>query len=96
MSPLLSVCFFACSIVCWLHVHQIVKDKAVKGVSLIPTFVFMTTNAVEMVYFWQRLDMWSVAGAGSMLLSNAAWTLCVFWYIAKAYDDEIDWTLAAA
>lgn len=83
MSFLLSICFFACSIVCWLHVKKIIDDKAVKGVSLIPTFVFMITNVVEMIYFAEKLDWWSVAGGASMLFSNAAWTLCVFFYLYK-------------
>lgn len=98
MSFLLSMCFFACSLVCWLHVHKIIQDKTVKGVSLIPTFVFMTTNLVEMVYFYQRLDWWSVSGAASMLLSNVAWTACVFWYVVqnKLDFDDIDWSFAPA
>ncbi len=80
MSVLLSVCFFACSLVCWLHVRKIMQDKRVKGVSLLPTFVFMITNVVEMVYFAQRLDWLSMAGAGSMLASNLVWTIAVFHY----------------
>lgn len=86
MSVLLSICFFACSLVCWLHVRQIMIDKAVKGVSLIPTFVFMTTNVVEMAYFAQKLDLWSALGAASMLASNAAWTICVFHYMRRSED----------
>jgi hypothetical protein len=80
LSFTLSLCFFACSIVCWLHVKKIMEDRCVRGVSLLPTFVFMTTNIIEMVYFWERSDMWSVVGAGSMLLSNLVWTVAVFYF----------------
>lgn len=86
---ILTVCFFACALVCWLHVRKIVADKTVKGVSLIPTFVFITTNIVEVFYFLDKSDLGMVAGAASMLLANLAWTLCVFWYMAKEADERL-------
>lgn len=89
MSYILSFLFFCCSIVCWLHVRKIIKDKAVKGVSLIPTFVFMATNAFEVWYFAKLGDWWTVAGAFSMLATNLAWTVCVFWYKAKELDEKL-------
>lgn len=83
MNLILAALFVACSLVCWLHVRQIIRDKTVKGVSLIPTFVFMTTNVFEMIYFGQKGDWWNVGGAVSMLMSNVAWTVCVFYYHRK-------------
>jgi hypothetical protein len=91
LSFFLSLCFFSCSLICWLHVRQIIRDQTVKGVSLVPSYVFMLTNIVEMVYFYQKLDWWSAVGALSMLLSNAAWVGFVFHYMqrdkAKARED---------
>lgn len=89
MSYILSALFFACSIVCWLHVKKIIDDKAVMGVSLVPTFVFMATNLFEMFYFGRNGDWWTVAGAGSMFLSNIVWTIIVVYYKAKGFDNKL-------
>ena len=86
MSALLAFCFFACSAVCWLHVFQVVRDKQTRGVSLIPSYVFITTNVVEVIYFWQLLDVWSSIGAVSMALSNLAWLGCALWFRSRPTD----------
>lgn len=80
MSVLLALCFFACSIVIWWNVYQIAQDKSVAGVSLVPTYVFITTNVVEVFYFWDLLDFWSVAGAASMAVGNVVWLSLAYHY----------------
>lgn len=86
MSALLAICFFACSAVCWLHVYQVVRDKQTRGVSLIPSYVFITTNVVEIFYFWNQLDTWSAIGAASMGLSNVVWLGCAVWFRGRTTD----------
>jgi len=89
MSALLAFCFFACSAVSWLHVYQIVQDKKVSGVSLIPSFVFITTNVVEVIYFWRLLDWWSSAGAVSMVIANSAWLLLALSYRGGRSSNQV-------
>ena len=91
MSAILAACFFACSVVCWLHVRQLVRDKRVKGVSLIPSYVFITTNAVEVVYFWN--DPWSAAGAASMLFANSVWLALALIYRRRHSSPPCDQAL---
>lgn len=83
VSAILAFCFFCCSIVCWVNVRQILRDKQVVGVSMIPSYVFMTTNAFEVIYFGRLLDWWSASGAVSMLVGNGVWVILALYYRSR-------------
>lgn len=80
MSSILSFLFLACALVCFLNVRRLWIDKTVKGVSLIPTLVFITTNLFEVAYFGLAHDWLPVMGALAMLIANVAWLVLAVFY----------------
>lgn len=80
IEQLLAYCFAACTVVCWLNVYRIVKDKEVSGVSVIPTGVFLVTTIVEIFYFSARFEWWNAAGAFGMFSGNLTWIILYIIY----------------
>lgn len=90
----LTAFFTACSIVCWLSIRALVRDRSVKGVSTIPTWVFLSTNAYEVFFFGEHEQWFAVLGAVGMTLANASWLTLFWWYrFAANVEAEIAFSL---
>lgn len=70
---MLALLFIFCSLVTLDHVRTILRDRQVAGVSLLPSYVFITTNLFEVYYFGRLGDWWTVTGAILMAISNLTW-----------------------
>lgn len=80
LAQLLALCFAACSMVCALNVYRVLKDRDVRGVSIIPVIVFIITNVIEIAYFAEVKAYWSALGAAGMLAGNTVWlALCLYY-----------------
>lgn len=88
MSLILSMMFLACAAVLSFHIVQLYKDKQVKGVSLIPTYVFIATNIFEVVYFYRLGDIMPTIGSAMMLVSNIIWLSMALYYKHTAVIDS--------
>lgn len=88
MSALLSILFLACAVVCFLHIRCLLRDKTVKGVCLIPSYVFITTNAFEVLYFGRLHDWLPVIGAGLMCIANIVWLVLALYYSTGDWIEE--------
>lgn len=86
MSAVLAGCFFACSLMIWWNVYQIIKDKVVSGVSLIPTFVFLATNFIQTGYFLALGDLPNGIASASMALANVVWLGLALRYRTRGTD----------
>ena len=66
-----------------INVKQIIKDKQVKGVSVIPV-VFFTLWGVWNCFFYPLLNLWlSFTGGLSIVIINAIWLFLFFKYKKK-------------
>jgi hypothetical protein len=83
MSGILSFLFLACSVMGFINIAKLYKDKAVKGVSLFPTYVFITTNLFEVIYFGRLHDWLPVMGSVAMLVGNVVWLGLAIRYSGK-------------
>lgn len=79
MDPL-SICFGLCSIMGFLSVYRVWKDKHIAGVSVLPSFVYMATQVFETLFFLQHGQPCAAIGALLMLSANAAWLILVYRY----------------
>lgn len=69
-----------------LNVLQLRKDKEVKGVHILPTFVFSMWGIWNLFYY-SSLNQWFSFVAGiSVLIVNAWWLSMVFFYRKKKND----------
>lgn len=67
----------------WLNVRQLLRDKKVRGVSIIPTF-FFTSWGFWNLYYYPSLHQWlSFAGGAVIVGANAAW-VCLAWRYRNA------------
>jgi hypothetical protein len=66
----------------WLNVRQILKDKQIKGVSVVPSAIF-TTWGFWNLYYYPHLDQWASFTGGLIIVgANAAWV-----YLALKYKN---------
>lgn len=64
----------------WINVRQILRDKKVRGVSIIPTF-FFTSWGFWNLYYYPSLDQWaSFTGGLVIVCANAAWVALAWRY----------------
>lgn len=67
----------------WLHIRQVLKDRAVAGVS-IPATVFFAGWGVWNLYYYPHLEQWfSFAGGIAIFVSNAIWIYLLLKYRGK-------------
>lgn len=90
----LSLLYAACSVVIWISVSALVRDKQVRGVSLIPAWVFLATNFYEFWFFTGLEQNTARIGSALMAVGNIAWLILAYYYHWKEKTaDEIDKTL---
>lgn len=71
-------CFFV-----FLHVLRLLKDKKVRGVSIIGT-VYFTLWGFWNCYYYPHLDQWiSFIGGTSIALMNGTWVILILYYKRK-------------
>ena len=64
----------------WLHTKVLLKDKCVRGVSLLP-FFFFTSWGFWNLYYYPSLDQWwSFYGGLFVVVANATWTVLALYY----------------
>lgn len=64
----------------WMHIRQILKDKAVKGVS-IPATGFFTSWGFWNLYYYPHLGQWwSFTGGVVIVLANIIWISLMLYY----------------
>jgi hypothetical protein len=87
----LTLMFLACSAVCWTNVRALVRDKCIKGCSLLPTYVFLTTNIYEVFYFHHIHQPLATFGSLSMAVVNLVWLGLAIMYRMEAWiEDQLD------
>lgn len=86
MSGILSLLFLACSAVSFLNLRCLLRDRTVKGVCFIPSYVFITTNAFEVLYFGRLHDWLPTIGAVLMVLANVSWLVLAVYYKLRERD----------
>lgn len=87
----LMILFIACSMVVWVNVRALLRDKCTKGCSISPAFVFLATNSYEVWYFAHFHQPVAALGAVSMVAANLLWIALAFWYRFDAWiEDQLD------
>jgi hypothetical protein len=85
----LTILFISCSVVVWMNVRALIRDKCTKGCSISPVFVFLFTNAYEVWYFTHFHQPVAALGAASMVGANLIWIALAFWYRYQARDQDL-------
>lgn len=68
------------SILIWLNVRHIVRDKVVRGISLLPS-VFWTLWGFWNLYYYPHLHQWlSFAGGLGVVWGNFLWLALALYY----------------
>jgi len=68
------------SLMVWLNVRTIYRDKQVKGIYL-GSMLFFTSWSLWNLYYYPSLHQWlSFSGGISLALANVAWTILAFKY----------------
>jgi hypothetical protein len=92
---ILTICFMLCSVVGFMNVYRLWKDKRVCGVSYVPQCIYAATNAIEVFYFGVRGDWWTSAGAALMFTGTGSWLALSFWFAhvekRRAYIERCGW-----
>ena len=71
-------CFFIL-----LHVLRLLKDKKVRGVSVIAT-IYFTLWGFWNCYYYPHLNQWfSFVGGTSIALMNSVWVVLILYYIRR-------------
>lgn len=64
----------------WFNVRVLLRDKQVRGVSLVPTTVF-TAWGVWNLYYYPSLDQWASFTGGLIIVgANAFWVVLAIRY----------------
>jgi hypothetical protein len=66
-----------------LHILKLLRDKAVRGVS-IPATAFFASWGLWNLYYYPHLDQWcSFAGGLGIVTANSAWIVLMLYYVRK-------------
>ena len=77
-------CFFI-----MLHIHRLLKDKKVRGISVV-AFTYFTLWGFWNIYYYPHLDQWlSFVGGTSIAIVNAVYVLLILYYIRKEKNESI-------
>lgn len=71
---------FASAALMALNVRRLIKDKAIAGISLIPTLFFDTWGFWNLYYYPALDQWWSFAGGAFLVTVNVTWTSLAFYY----------------
>lgn len=90
----LTILYIACSVVIWISVRALVRDKMIRGVSIIPAWVFLATNLYEVWFFGGLEQFVARIGSGLMATGNLVWLVLAYYYMwSERADAQIDKTL---
>jgi hypothetical protein len=67
----------------WKNVHQLHKDKEVKGVHWGPTMFFFLWGLWNLFYYPHLGQWWSFAGGVSIVTANGVWVYQMLKYREK-------------
>ena len=68
----------------WLHVRQVLKDKAVAGVSTVATIFFASWGVWNLYYYPHLGQWWSFTGGLAIVSANALWVALLIKYRRRA------------
>lgn len=71
---------FVGSLMLWLNVRALYKDKQVKGVNWLTTLFFTGWGVWNLAYYPSLGQWWSFAGGISLALANLAWLVLLLKY----------------
>lgn len=71
------------SILVWLNVIQLIKDKQVKGVHWGPPIFFMLWGYWNMLYYPSLHQWFSTLGGAMLALGNTVWVSLMIKYLRK-------------
>ena len=74
---------FAGSMLTWMNVRQVHRDKGHAGVYVPAIAFFMSWGAWNLYYYPHLGQWWSLAGGVSLVAANVAWVLLLFYYGKK-------------
>lgn len=85
-----SIFFFATSAFVWMNVGKLIKDKAVRGVRLLPGVFFSISTIWGMYYYYQIGQMGGFIGITLLAMGNTVWIALAIYYelIKKEKDNE--------
>lgn len=90
----LTAFFVACSLVCWMNVRALLRDKCVNGCAITPAWIFLSTNSYEVWYFGALNQPLASLGAVSMVGANLTWIGLAYYYRwANSVTGQINETL---
>jgi uncharacterized membrane protein YfcA len=77
-------CFFIL-----LHILRLLKDKKVRGISVV-AFTYFTLWGFWNIYYYPHLDQWiSFAGGTAIAIVNGVYVLLILYYIRKEKHESI-------
>lgn len=71
---------FVGSAVLWKNVHQLYRDKQVRGVHWTATGFFAAWGYWNLYYYPSLEQWWSFAGGCSIVLANSVWFIQMLYY----------------
>jgi hypothetical protein len=71
------------SVLVWLNVRALQRDKQVKGLHWGPPIFFTTWGYWNMFYYPSLHQNWSAIAAASLAIANTVWVLLSWYYVRK-------------
>lgn len=69
----LPLLYALCSVIGFVNVYALWRDREVRGVSLVPSVLYSTTNLIEIPFFLQIGSIPLAVGASLMAIGNVVW-----------------------
>lgn len=79
----LTALFFLCSVVIYLNVAALWRDRTIKGVSVWPMIVFFIVDCLQAVRFIHEGSYALATGAGALCLASAVWLGLAAFFASK-------------
>ena len=81
---LINGCFeISAGILLWLNVRKLLKDKQLRGITILPTLVFGLWGFWNLYYYPYLKQMISFVGGISVVAANTTWVILAIYYYRK-------------
>jgi len=68
------------AVLLWLNVRRLLRDKCLRGVSLVPVLWYTSWGAWNLVYYYGLGQLYSWAAGIGVFLANAVWVGLALYY----------------
>ncbi|USM11545.1 hypothetical protein vBCbaSRXM_100 [Citromicrobium phage vB_CbaS-RXM] len=75
--------FFLCSVVIYLNVAALLRDRTIKGVSVWPMIVFFLVDCLQAVRFVTEGSYPLAVGAFSMCVASGSWLCLAAFFMSR-------------